>query len=221
MCAPNKHSFILSIGKSINELFPATTRSSHGKVSDFEEPLEMNGQVRWQVIQVVSEGEITSATPTSVEESPRDKDRHGKRNISSEESKHNEKEITEGKSRDSSAKASDNAHEVVYRKGVYLFDDATLRELRNGFIETEQLDSKRGTHFQFLRSDVVGDKIDIETEDEVMLHQIEHSLTVEKTIFIEMTDPGKDTAGTAMGLPIPHDRGLNYSINKSIVQTFG
>ena len=90
---------------------------------------------------------------------------------------------------------SGRGHEIVYKRGVYLFEDATLRELRNAFVDTEQLDTGKGYHFQFLRSDVAGDKIDIETEDEIMLNQIEHTLTVRRTIFIEMIDSGTESSG--------------------------
>jgi len=190
LCPNRYNNFASFTGKSLNELFPKA-RNSSGKIPDFEEPLQMNGQVRWQIIQVVSEGEITSSTPTALEGSPEENDRGGKRNDSYEKNKRDEKESNSGKSGDNVAGGSEHAHEIVYKKGVYLFDDATLRELRNGFIETEQLDTKKGTLFQFLHSDVVGDKIDIETEDEILLNQIEHSLTVKKTMFIEMIDPGK------------------------------
>ena len=44
--------------------------------------------------------------------------------------------------------------------------------------------------FCFLNSDVPGDYIVIDTEDEVMLSQIEHNLVQPRTLYIECRDPG-------------------------------
>jgi len=79
--------------------------------------------------------------------------------------------------------------EMIYKRGVYLDVDATMKDLRNGFIESNQLDAKDRI-FQFLKSDVPGDYIEIDTEDEVMLAQIEHNLVQPKTFYIESLDPG-------------------------------
>lgn len=81
--------------------------------------------------------------------------------------------------------------ELVYRGGVYLPADATLKDLRNKFVDSEQLDCKDGLYFQFLLSDVPGDRIELDTEDEVLLCQIEGGLLQRRTLYIENIDPGK------------------------------
>lgn len=81
--------------------------------------------------------------------------------------------------------------ELTYRRGVYLPLDATLKDLRNKFVESGQLDQKDGIHFQFLLSDVPGDRIELDTEDDVLLCQIESSLLQKRTLFIEAIDPSE------------------------------
>jgi hypothetical protein len=82
--------------------------------------------------------------------------------------------------------------ELAYR-AMYLPSGATLKDLRNMFVESEQLDKKNGLHFQFLLSDVPGDKIELDTEDEVLLSQIESRLVQKRTLYIETIDPSEYT----------------------------
>ena len=95
--------------------------------------------------------------------------------------------------KDKDAVSQHEQTELAYRRGMYLPLDATLKDLRNKFVESEQLDQKDGLHFQFLLSDVPGDRIELDTEDEVLLCQIESSLLQKRTLFIEAIDPGKCT----------------------------
>ena len=83
----------------------------------------------------------------------------------------------------------DHMTEIVYKRGVYLAPNATLKDLRNGFIEYENLESN-DRHFQLLKSDVPGDFVDIDTEDEVLLSQIEHTMVQPRTVYIENIDAG-------------------------------
>ena len=83
----------------------------------------------------------------------------------------------------------DHMSEILYKRGVYLAPDATLKDLRNGFIELENLETN-DRYFQLLRSDVPGDFIEIDTEEEVLLNQIEHTLVQPRTMYIENVDPG-------------------------------
>ena len=83
----------------------------------------------------------------------------------------------------------DQMSEIVYKQGVYLSPDATLKDLRNGFIEQEKLEAHE-RYFQLLKSDVPGDIIEIDTEEEVLLSQIEQTLIQQRTVYIENVDPG-------------------------------
>ena len=88
-----------------------------------------------------------------------------------------------------SESADDHMTEVLYKRGVYLTPDQTLKDLRNGFIELEKLENNN-RYFQLLKSDVPGDFIEIDTEDETLLSQIEHRLVQPRTMYIENIDPG-------------------------------
>ena len=88
-----------------------------------------------------------------------------------------------------SESADDHMTEILYKRGVYLTLDATLKDLRNGFIELEKLENN-DRYFQLLKSDVPGDFIEIDTEDETLLSQIERRLVQPRTMYIENIDPG-------------------------------
>ena len=66
----------------------------------------------------------------------------------------------------------------------------TLGDLRNAFIETNQLDPE-DLHFLFLQSDVLGEYIEVESERTVCLGRLDHFVTESRTLFIESVDPGK------------------------------
>ena len=103
--------------------------------------------------------------------------------------------ITEQNSRskysDESRTESEDDHmtEIVYKRGVYLVPDATLKDLRNSFIEQEKFELNE-RYFHLLKSNVPGDVIEIDTEDEVLLSQIEHTMVQSRTMYIENIDPG-------------------------------
>lgn len=77
--------------------------------------------------------------------------------------------------------------EIVYRKGIYLNSDATLKDLRNGFIDSGQLD-KDDVYFKFLNSDIPGDYILIDDEEETLLTKLEPNLLFPRSVFIELVD---------------------------------
>ena len=96
------------------------------------------------------------------------------------------------------SKAGDDTMiEEIFKRGVYLKPDSTLKELRNSFIDSIQLDSNDCT-FRFLRSDVPGDFIDIDTEDKTLLSQIQHSLVLPATLYIESIVPGDLTTNNTV-----------------------
>lgn len=107
-------------------------------------------------------------------------------------SKGQESETENGKEKDTLSQHEQT--ELAYNGGVYLPLDATLKDLRNKFVDSEQLqDHNDGVHFQFLLSDVPGDRIELDTEDEVLLCQIESSLVQRRTLYIETIDPSECT----------------------------
>lgn len=165
---------------------PNSSVGGTGEMAELEEPPEMQGKFRWQVIGVVSEDVSTSeekrAMAISEEESgesSREKNRDDPtEGLSSKETK----TLTED--------LGEEDTETVYRRGVYLGSDATLKDLRNQFLDTAQLEPQK-LHFHFLKSDVPGDKIEIDTEDEVYLSQLEGTLIQHRTLYIEHTEPSK------------------------------
>ena len=57
------------------------------------------------------------------------------------------------------------SEEYFYKRGVYLdMMNATLKDLRNGFIDTGQLDQQANKYFQFLISDLPGDIVHIDND---------------------------------------------------------
>ena len=190
------------IGSKLKELFPEQCERS----GDFREPAVLNGKIRWQIIQVFSDrladgsgrnaAMLEEATPISrvafklggAEEDVAKPNENDDSEIRVVESDRRE----ENKDYRNSHPPSVNTEmsEILYERGVYLDLDATLKDLRNGIIASEQLDSPDRI-FQFLSSDVPGDFIPIDTEDEVMLAQIEHNLVQSRTLYIEAIDPGK------------------------------
>ena len=136
----------------------------------------MDGQLRWQIICVLSEDRLILPTKTEVNK---------------------DKVVTPALVTDTLSDEEITPHqlqgvqtELVYKRGIYLFSDATLRELRNGFVDTQQGEGAGNLHFQFLRSDVPGDRIEVEAEGNIMLSQIEHSLIQKRTIYVEMISAG-------------------------------
>lgn len=142
-----------SVGKKIGDVF-ASSRSTD--IEEFKEPDEIDGKLRWQLIQL----------------DPSSNQRSG----------------------DSLSKPSqtgdDEVMEVVYRQGVYLGLEETLCDLRDAFIETDQLDQE-DLYFLFLQSDVLGEYIEVESEKNVCLGGLDHAVLESRTIYIEPIDSGK------------------------------
>ena len=132
----------------------------------------MDGKLRWQIIRVLSEGTKGNFAERGALES-------GDSSRPSSQAQQVEEDF------------SSQQTELVYPNGVYLNEEACLKDLRNEFVDSDQLGDSDGLHFQFLRSDVPGDRIELDTEDEVLLCQIEDSLVQKRTLYIECIDPGK------------------------------
>ena len=80
--------------------------------------------------------------------------------------------------------------EVVYKKGIYLPPNSLLKDLRNGFVDSRQLDSDNCL-FCFLRSDAQGDYVAIDDEEELLLEELEAvSPNQRRTLYIEALDKG-------------------------------
>ena len=158
---------------------PAKTESVSGQ--DFKEPDKINDKLRWQVVRLRRKKEEGDSIVL----------------VSRGESRADDKSTLEQKSpaksvvMESSVDGEDEDHvtEVIYKRGIYLTSDSALKHLRNAFIDSEQLDSN-DRYFQFLKSDVPGDYIEIDTEDEILLVQIETSLLQHRTLYIESIDSG-------------------------------
>jgi len=153
--------------------------SETGAVAEFKEPEQMHGKLRWQIIRVMSDvGSDGRKTAFSDQEESMVLDsRESSRPVSTQASRpastaqNADVDVSDGD------KSTQKQTEVIYRGGIYLGKDATLKDLRNQFVDSKQLQEERnGMHFQFLRSDVPGDRIEIDTEDETLLSQIEDSL---------------------------------------------
>ena len=149
--------------------------------AEFKEPSQLNGMQRWQIIQLLFKNEKGSRPQVSVKPKSETKSKV-KWQIASEE-------VLGDKHATSASDDNDTFTEVYYKQGVYLHPDATLKDLRNAFIDSNQLDAE-DCMFCFLNSDVPGDYIVIDTEEEVMLSQIEHNLVQPRTLYIECRDPG-------------------------------
>lgn len=162
-------------GKRLKDVFATSPVSEVGSAVEFEEPLEMAGKLRWQMIRVLCEG----TKGNSVQERSALESGGSSRPSSQPQQVEEEEDL------------SSQQTELVYPNGVYLSAEASLKDLRNEFVDSDQLEDSDGLHFQFLRSDVPGDRIELDTEDEVLLCQIEDSLVQKRTLYIECIDPGK------------------------------
>lgn len=161
--------------------------SETGTVAELKEPSKMEGKLRWQIIRILSEGGTEGRKSSSLADRMILESRDSSRPTSNPPPAQ-----SEGASPDKDTDtSSQDQTEMVYKRGVYLVPDASLKDLRNSFVETDQLDKETGLHFQFLNSDVPGDRIDVDTEDEILLCQIEDRLLQKRTMYIEHVDPGK------------------------------
>ena len=201
-----------SSGKSLKDIFGASSPVSEtGAAVEFKEPSEMYGKHRWQIIRVISEGygspggvkdgetkrdglesrESAMSPEMMTEANSSDKEGNGL-----EENEGNQQENKKPSQQEKDALNSQERQEqaeMVYRRGIYLTPDATLKDLRNQFVDSKQME-QNAPYFQFLRSDVPGDRFDIETEDDILLSQIQDSLIQKRTLYIENIDSSKFTA---------------------------
>ena len=177
-------------------MFPKTLEE------EFKEPPMIHGKQRWQIILLQQEKQMEHGSSTN----------EGRDDLGAESStqavskveftladstveligepSNTDMALTERNREFDREGSSTRVVEVIYRKGVYLSESASLKDLRNAFIDSKQLDSKDHA-FQFLCSDVPGDAFLIETENETLLHQIEHSLLDKRTVYIEVINPGE------------------------------
>ncbi len=157
--------------------------SETGTAVELKEPAEMDGKLRWQIIRILSEGGSEGRKSSSLAD---------RMILESRDSSPTSKALgtDRGDGPDKDTQSLDQT-EMVYKRGVYLAQDASLKDLRNQFLDSEQLEKKNGLHFQFLNSDVPGDRIELDTEDEVLLCQIEDRLLQRRTMFIEYIDSGE------------------------------
>lgn len=118
----------------------------------------MSSKFRWQVIQLLSIDKDTSTHDPELE-----------------------KEL------DKYVNDSEEFEEVVFLKGIYLEPTATLKELRNDFIDSNQLEGDH-LYFQFLLSDTPGDIVIIDDEEELQLKRFEAQ---ERTVYTQSVDRSK------------------------------
>ena len=164
----------------------------------------MNGKLRWQIIQLTDSSK--EDTPTKGKKDPAaslpqksgtDRAKKGEE-LPAEEGE--ELPSKEGEELPSKEGNGEGMEEVVYRRGVYLGPGATLRDLRNGFVDTHQTASEHRM-FLFLRSDILGDQYDISSETGTHLTNIRGSLVQPQTMYIE------SLARSAFGLLLVTFRG--------------
>ena len=175
------------IGMELKDVFLSSSGISEtGTAMEFKEPSKMDGRLRWQIVRILSEGGSEGRKSSSMADrmilESRDSSRPTSKPLPAEGAGRPEK--------DEDTPTQDQT-EMVYKRGVYLVPDASLKDLRNKFVDSEQLEKESGLHFQFLNSDVPGDRIEVDTEDETLLCQIEDRLLQRRTMYIEHIDPGE------------------------------
>jgi hypothetical protein len=138
------------------------TESSDDIVGKFREPESLGEKQRWQIIQL---------KPINNKPRPLAYD---------ECSLHSELKV-------SYSDNTDEFEEIIYTKGVYLDKSASLKDLRNCFIESKQLESNL-LYFQFLHSDTPGDLVSIDDEEEMKVSNLPSN---EQTIYIQSIDESK------------------------------
>lgn len=169
----------------------------------FKEPPVLNGKQRWQIIQLLKE---ENASRNKVDQPGDDSSKNAASDVrltsasstdellagSSTDVIQREKEKSKEEGREDGASA--RVVEIVYQKGVYLPEDASLKDLRNAFIDSRQLDSSDGAAFQFLHADVPGEAFLIDVEEDTLLSQIHDSLADKQTVYIETINLGMRSA---------------------------
>eukprot|EP00731_Ephydatia_muelleri_P025010 Em0017g93a len=156
-------------GAKLKDLFP-----SGPKGEEFKEPPTMNGRLRWQIVQLTD----STKEDTPIKGKKKDPSPGQPQKPATEAGKEGEEHGTQEGSKE------EGMEEVIYRRGVYLAPTATLRDLRNGFVETRQT-SLEHRMFLFLRSDILGDHFDISSEEGTRLAHIQGSLVQPQTMYIQ------------------------------------
>uniref|UniRef100_A0A1X7V0T6 MYND-type domain-containing protein n=1 Tax=Amphimedon queenslandica TaxID=400682 RepID=A0A1X7V0T6_AMPQE len=136
-------------------------QSETGEVGQFKEPEKIGSKLRWQIIKL-----IPVEKPKKSETQKEDDD----------STSENELQLC--------LEESDEFEEEIYLKGVYLEPTSTLKDLRNNFIDSNQLETS-DVYFQFLNSDTPGDLVQIDNEEEIKLERFEER---EKTLYIQAID---------------------------------
>ena len=122
--------------------------SETGTVAELKEPAQlMDGKLRWQIIRILSDGGSEGRKSSSLA----DRMILESRDSSRPTSKALRVDMGESPDKDKDTLSHDQT-EMVYKRGVYLVSDATLKDLRNQFVDSDQLEQKSGVHFQFLNS---------------------------------------------------------------------
>lgn len=170
-----------------------------GERVTFREPPVLSGKQRWQIIRLLpkdsdslrSQPRSTAKVRFILGDSRPEFDRVSSMELNSGKDKDADEEgaPTRQQSSDADTGSTERVAEVVYERGVYLDSTATLKDLRNSFLDSNQLDSNDRL-FQFLQSDIPGDYVDIDTEDEVALTQIQDRLVQTRTLYIEALEKG-------------------------------
>ena len=171
-------------GVALKDLF-----SKDSNVDEFKEPELIGTKQRWQIIQIIPSSTPTSTTSPTLMMDSKDE----------EEMKEKEKLNVESGIEIESITSADETPEIYptpasmvtqvyqiiqYKKGVYMDRNASLKDLRNAFVDSKQLDDSN-VYFQFLHSDTSGDYIAIDNEEETLLSSLEPNLQTPRTVYIE------------------------------------
>ena len=133
----------------------AGKKVSFGKssmVGGFKEPEQILGEMRWQIIQLVTEEEEETSSPHSGEDEKQTmKEKHvvevhidasARESPLAEGEELNEKETRETHSSETERLSnSARVSEIVYKRGVYLAPSKSLKDLRNAFLDSGQADT--------------------------------------------------------------------------------
>ena len=148
----------------------------------FKEPDKLGTKLRWQIIQLIPDcSKDTPSPPKSA------CDERSKTATSQLSSKMDDDSFPE-KNKTFLSSEKESFIKIEYWKGVYLEETATLKELRNEFIDSDQLEEEN-LFFQFLQSDTPGDFIPIDNEEDTKLTSV--NTVYKRTIYIERIDKGQ------------------------------
>lgn len=164
---------LLAIGKN-------TDKTS--QTGEFKEPDKLGTKYRWQIIQLIPDSSKDTPSPPQSAF-----DERSKTATSQLSSKIDDDSFPEKNTKTSPGSERESFIKTEYWKGVYLEETATLKELRNEFIDSNQLEEEN-IFFQFLQSDTPGDFIPIDNEEDTKLTSV--NTVYKRTIYIECIDKG-------------------------------